>query len=133
MVYLGFERFAKPKCLRHMVPGQRVKRGYTVSEENWHRVAARADVAPEEPIRVQVGEEDIAIYNIDGSFHATSNICTHAYASMVDGFQEGEEIECPLHEGRFNIKTGEALCAPVTDALQVFEVKVEGEDIFVKV
>ena len=52
---------------------------------------------------------------------------------MVDGFQEGEEIECPLHEGRFNIKTGEALCAPVTDALKVFEVKVEDGDIFVQV
>jgi nitrite reductase/ring-hydroxylating ferredoxin subunit len=109
------------------------ERGTTVSEDNWHRVAAKADVATEEPIRVQVGEEDIAIYNLDGDLHATSNICTHAYASMVDGFQEGDEIECPLHEGRFSIKTGEALCAPVTDALKVFEVKVEGDDILVKV
>ena len=58
---------------------------------------------------------------------------TSCHASMVDGFQEGDEIECPLHEGRFNIKTGEALCAPVTDALKVFEVKVEGDDILVKV
>ena len=104
-----------------------------MSEENWHRVAAIGVVAPEDPIRVQVGEEDIAIYNVDGGFHATSNICTHAYASMVDGFQEGEEIECPLHEGRFNIKTGEALCAPVFDALKVFEVKLDGDDILVKV
>ena len=104
-----------------------------MSEGNWHRVAATGDVSEEEPIRVQVGEEDIAIYNVAGDFHATSNICTHAYASMVDGFQEGEEIECPLHEGRFNIKTGEALCAPVTDALKVFEVKVEDDDIFVQV
>ena len=104
-----------------------------MSEDNWHLVAAKADVAAEEPIRVQVGEEDIAIYNLDGDFYATSNICTHAYASMVDGFQEGDEIECPLHEGRFSIKTGEALCAPVTDALKVFEVKVEGDDILVKV
>ena len=111
----------------------RVERGKNVSEDNWHRVAAKGDVAPEEPIRVQVGEEDIAIYNVDGDFHATSNICTHAYASMVDGFQEGDEIECPLHEGRFNIRTGEALCAPVTDALKVFEIKLEGDDILVKV
>ena len=77
-----------------------------MSEGNWHRVATTGDVAEEEPIRVQVGEEDIAIYNVAGDFHATSNICTHAYASMVDGFQEGDEIECPLHDGRFNIKTG---------------------------
>lgn len=101
--------------------------------ENWHRVAAKGDVQPEEPIRVQIGEEDIAIFNIDGDIFATSNICTHAYASMVDGFQEGDEIECPLHEGRFNIKTGEALCAPVTDPLKTFEVRLEGDDIYVKV
>ena len=104
-----------------------------MSEENWHRVAATEDVIEEEPIRIQLGGEAIAVYNVSGAFHATSNICTHAYASMVDGFQEGEEIECPLHEGRFNIKTGEALCAPVTDALKVFEIKVEDGNIFVKV
>lgn len=101
--------------------------------ENWHRVAAKGDVRPEEPIRIQIGDEDIALYNIDGDIFATSNICTHAYASMCDGFQEGDEIECPLHEGRFNIRTGEALCAPVTDPLRTFEVRLEGDDIFVKV
>ena len=104
-----------------------------MSERKWHRVAAKSDVAKEEPIRVQVGDEDIAIYNVDGKIHATSNICTHAFASMVDGFQEGDEIECPLHEGRFNIKTGEALCAPVSEDLKVFKVKLEDEDIFVMV
>ena len=104
-----------------------------MSEENWHKAANKEDILEDEPIRVQIGEEDIAIYKIGNNYHATSNICTHAYASMVDGFQEGEEIECPLHEGRFNIKTGEALCAPVTDPLKIFEVKIEGEFIFVKV
>ena len=52
---------------------------------------------------------------------------------MADGFQDGEEIECPLHEGRFNIKTGEGLCAPIVDDLKTFEVKVEGGDVFVKI
>ena len=102
-------------------------------DKTWHRVAATDDISEDDPVRVQVGDEDIAIYNIEGEFYATSNICTHAYASMVDGFQEGDEIECPLHDGRFNIKTGEALCLPVTENLSIFEVKVEDGDIFVKV
>ena len=57
----------------------------------------------------------------------------HAFASMCDGYQEGEEIECPLHEGRFNIKTGEALCPPVSEALRVFEVKLESDKVLVKI
>jgi len=104
-----------------------------VSEDNWHRVAETSEIEPEERIRVQVGEEDIALFAIENEIYATSNICTHAYASMVDGFQEGAEIECPLHEGRFNIKTGEALCSPVTDNLKTFETKVEDGAVFVKV
>ncbi|MEC9152872.1 MAG: nitrite reductase (NAD(P)H) small subunit [Pseudomonadota bacterium] len=51
---------------------------------------------------------------------------------MADGFQEGREIECPLHEGRFDIKTGKALCAPVSEDLKTYEVKVENGNVFVK-
>lgn len=104
-----------------------------MTNENWHEVASADDVAPEAPIRVNVGDEEIALYNVDGEIFATSNICTHAFASMCDGYQEGDEIECPLHEGRFNIKTGEALCPPVSDALRVFEVKLEDGKVLVKV
>ena len=104
-----------------------------LSDGAWHRVAGADEVEPEEPKRVLIGDEEVALFNIDGSIFATSNICTHAFASLCDGFQEGEEIECPLHEGRFNIKTGKAMCAPVTDDLDTFEVKVEDGDVFVKV
>ena len=104
-----------------------------MSDEIWHEVANADDVAPEEPIKVQVGDENIALYHVDGEIYATSNICTHAFASMADGYQEGDEIECPLHEGRFNIKTGEALCPPVIEPLKTFPVKVEDGKVMVKV
>ena len=103
-----------------------------MTDDTWHSVADESAVMPDDPIKVQVGDEEIALYNVDGTIYATSNICTHAFASMVDGYQEGEEIECPLHEGRFNIKTGEALCAPVSEPLRTFEVKVEGGKVLVK-
>ena len=104
-----------------------------MTDDNWHPVANAADVAPEEPIKVQVGDEDIALYNVDGEYYATSNVCTHGFASMVDGFQEGDAIECPLHGGRFDIKSGRALCAPVTEDLRTFEVKVNDGRVYVKV
>ena len=104
-----------------------------MTDDNWHPVADADDIAPEEPIKVQIGDEEIALYNVGGEIHATSNICTHAFASMVDGFQEDDVIECPLHGGRFEIKSGKALCAPVTQDLQTFEVKVEDGKVYVKV
>ncbi len=103
-----------------------------MTEATWHSVAAKDDVAPDEPIKVEVGDTEIALFNVDGEIFATSNICTHAFASMVHGFQEGDEIECPLHEGRFSIKTGEALCPPVSEGLRTFEVKIEDGKVLVK-
>jgi naphthalene 1,2-dioxygenase system ferredoxin subunit len=104
-----------------------------MTDQTWHRVASAGDIQPDEPKKYKVAGEEIALYNVDGDIFCTSNICTHAYASMADGFQEGEEIVCPLHEGRFNIKTGEALCAPLVEDIQTFEVKIEDGDVLVKI
>jgi len=99
----------------------------------WHQVASAADIKPDEPIKVQIGDDDIALYNVDSEIFATANICTHAFASMADGFQEGDIIECPLHDGRFNIKTGKALCPPVEQDLKIYQTKVEDGTVFIKV
>ena len=103
-----------------------------VSDGTWHQVASVDDVKPDEPIKVDIGEDEVALYNVDGEIFATANICSHAFASLADGFQEGEQIECPLHDGRFNVKTGKALCPPVEDDLKTYETKVEDGAIFVK-
>ena len=104
-----------------------------MTDDNWHEVAEESGIVEEEPIRVYVGKDEIALFNVAGEIFATGNICTHAMASMHDGIQEGDVIECPLHDGRFNIKTGEALCPPVTEPLPTYEVKVENGKVFVKV
>ena len=99
----------------------------------WHKVAVKADVGEGEVIEVKVGEESIALYLIDGHYYATSNICTHAYALMHEGYVEGMTIECPLHQAIFDIQTGEALEGPVEDPLQTFPVKVDGDDVFLEI
>ena len=101
--------------------------------KEWHRVAKTDDVLEDEPKAVQVGNEYIAIYKIDGTFYATDDICTHEFASLAEGFIEGDVIECPLHAGQFHIPTGKAMSPPVTEDLRTFAVKVEGEDIYVEV
>ena len=68
-----------------------------------------------------------------GMFHATDNICSHEYAQLTDGWLENGCVECPLHAARFDVKSGKALCAPAEKDLDVFEIKVDGGDLLVKV
>ena len=71
-----------------------------MSDIEFHAVAKMGDLDEGEALQVIVGRKEIAIYNIDGEFYATDDICTHAYASLADGYVEGELIECPLATDR---------------------------------
>ncbi|MSO90988.1 MAG: non-heme iron oxygenase ferredoxin subunit [Acetobacteraceae bacterium] len=100
---------------------------------DWVRVAAAADVAEGSVLGVRVGERDVAVYHLPGGdFRASDNVCTHEYALLSDGWLEGGSIECPLHAGRFDVRTGKAMCAPVERGLEMFEVKIEGDAVMVK-
>jgi len=79
-----------------------------------------------------VGDRQIAIYNVDGELYATDNVCTHAFALLSDGWLDGDVIECPLHGGRFEVRTGKALGYPVEVDLKTYQVRVVGEDVQVK-
>jgi nitrite reductase/ring-hydroxylating ferredoxin subunit len=100
---------------------------------NWKQVAKTADVKPGETRRVFVEGIDIALCNLAGEFYAIDNICTHAYACLTDGYLEGDVLECPLHGGRFEIRSGRALGGIVTEDLRRFAVRVEGDAVFVSV
>jgi naphthalene 1,2-dioxygenase ferredoxin component len=100
--------------------------------ENWMTVADRASVGPDSVVAVKAGDLDIALYHIEGQFYATSNVCTHAHALLSDGWLDGDVIECPLHGGRFEVKTGKGLGAPITCDLKMFPVRAEGNAIQVK-
>jgi nitrite reductase/ring-hydroxylating ferredoxin subunit len=100
---------------------------------NWIAVADRSSLNVGTVTGVKAGELDVALYNIDGEIHATQNICTHALAFMSDGWLEGDIIECPLHGGRFEVKTGKGLGAPITCDLKVLPVRIEGNSVQVDV
>ena len=104
-----------------------------MAEAGWVRVAALGDVAENSAISVRVGDKDIALYHLPGGeFRATDNICTHEYAQLHEGWLENGEIECPLHAGKFDVRTGKATAAPSELAIDVFEVKVDGADLLLK-
>ena len=104
-----------------------------MSDIEFHSVAKTGDLDKGEAMQVIIGRKEIAIYNLDGEFYATDDICTHAYASLADGYVEGELIECPLHGGCFDIKTGKAMTPPVTEDLKKYELKIDGEQILIGV
>ena len=99
--------------------------------DQWIDVAASGTLPEGDVIGVDVGGKSIALYQIDGEVYATDTICTHGNARLCDGFIEGHEIECPLHQGKFDIRTGKALCAPLIDDIKTYPVRIEGNRVFV--
>ncbi len=97
----------------------------------WHRAATTTEVPLEDVIRVEIGSRAIALYNVEGRFYASDDACTHQRSRLSDGFVIDHVIECARHQGRFDIRTGRALGAPVSQGLVVYPVKVEGDSIFV--
>jgi 3-phenylpropionate/trans-cinnamate dioxygenase ferredoxin subunit len=99
----------------------------------WHAVANASELNDDEALGVRVGEVPIAIVRAGGALHAIHNVCTHQYALLSDGYVEDGCIECPLHQGRFELATGNAMGAPVTEPVKVYPIKVEGDKIMVDV
>lgn len=100
--------------------------------DNWTDAIARDAVPEGDVIAVKVAGKEIAVYEVEGEIYATDNLCTHGAARMSDGFLEGREIECPLHQGRFDVCTGQALCAPLTDNIRTYPVKIENLRVMLK-
>ena len=99
----------------------------------WIPVVSASEVPDGDVIAVAVDGRDLAVYKVDGSVYATDNLCTHGAARLSDGFLEGCEIECPLHQGRFDVCTGKALCAPLTIDLRTYPVKIEEGWVMAKI
>ncbi len=93
--------------------------------EHWQDVAGLDDFAASDAIAVSAGGRQIAIYLVSGTVFATDNACTHGAAQLCDGFLEGYEIECPHHQGRFDVRTGAATGAPATVALGTYPARLE--------
>jgi naphthalene 1,2-dioxygenase system ferredoxin subunit len=75
----------------------------------------------------------LAIYVVEGEYFATSDICTHGQASLSEGFLDGHLIECPLHQGLFDVRTGEPAGEPVTEPVRKYPTKVEDGVVYVEV
>lgn len=99
----------------------------------WRKVAKASAIAKGEMAGAKVGETEIAVYNVGGTFFATGNLGTHEFAFLSDGWLDGEVIECPFHQARFDVKTGKVLAAPACQDLNTYLTRVTGDDVEVQV
>ena len=104
-----------------------------MSNTEWTDAAAVDDVPEDDVVGMIVAGRDMALYNAGGEIFATDNICTHGHARLCEGFLDGHEIECPLHQGKFDVRTGQPTCAPVTEAIRSYPVKIEGGRVFLAI
>jgi nitrite reductase/ring-hydroxylating ferredoxin subunit len=99
------------------------------------KAARRDQVQPEKIIAVQVADQPVALYDVDGEVLATSDICPHAYCLLSENADivARDEVECSCHGSRFSIRTGENINPPASDPLKTYRVEVRDEDVFVDV
>ena len=100
---------------------------------NWIKTIETAAVDADGIASATANGQRIAVYAVDGAYFATSDICTHGQAFLSDGYLDGHLIECPLHQGLFDVRTGAPAGAPCTQPVRSFPVKVERGFVHIQV
>lgn len=91
---------------------------------DWIDIAAAADMAPGSHRTADVEGTAIAVFNVDGTYYAIEDLCSHAAATLSQGRVEGCEIVCPRHGARFSLISGAALSPPAWEPIATLRVRV---------
>ena len=95
-------------------------------------VAKTDDIPAGETRTCAVNGKELAVCNVGGTFYAIDDVCTHDGGPLGEGYLEGDQIECPRHGARFDVKTGKALKLPAVMPVNAYPVRVEGDDVQVE-
>ncbi len=104
----------------------------SIIPEGFVAIARVSDLAPGEMKFVAVDRERVVLANVKGAFYALRDACGHRNAPLSRGKLEGCVIECPLHFAQFDIRTGKLIDGPISADIPVYEVRVEGDAVYVK-
>jgi nitrite reductase/ring-hydroxylating ferredoxin subunit len=91
------------------------------------------EIAPGSAIKVESGDLVLAVYNVDGEYFVTDDLCTHGPGSLSEGYIDGDVVECNFHNGQFNIKTGEVVSPPCMIPIKTYPATVESGAVFIEV
>ena len=95
-------------------------------------LCSTADVAPGAAIKVETGDLVLAVYNVDGEYFCTDDLCTHGPGSLSEGYIDGDVVECNFHNGQFSIKTGEVVSPPCMVPIKTYKTVVEGDRVLIE-
>ena len=98
----------------------------------WLEVSDDTKVEVEDIIRFDHENKTYCIYRLEDGYYATDGVCTHENVHLEEGLVMDDEIECPMHQGIFKIKTGKAISPPSCEDLKTYQVKVENGKFFVR-
>ena len=99
----------------------------------WVKAAEVSEVPPGQKKQIDLDGVEVVLCNVNGEYCAIEDVCTHDGATLGNGRLRGEEISCPRHGARFNVKTGAALSMPAVVPVDTYPVKVEGNSILIEV
>ncbi len=99
---------------------------------NFTRVARLGEVPESGLLAVEVDGRQVVLARVDGEIHALDGVCTHAEALLAEGSLYEECLMCPVHGGEFDARTGEAMTLPVTEPLAIHDVRIDGDEIHVR-
>jgi nitrite reductase/ring-hydroxylating ferredoxin subunit len=97
------------------------------------KIAAVKEVLPGRAAAFTVEGERIALFNVDGTYYAIADTCTHASAPLSEGEVQGTKVTCPWHGAEFDLTTGTVLGPPAYEGVRSYKVVVEGDDIKVEI
>ena len=96
---------------------------------HWTPVCAFDDIDDEDVMRFDHAGKTYALYRVDNRVYATDGLCSHERVHLADGLVMEHVIECPKHNGRFDIRDGRALGAPVCVNLKTYPARVHGGQV----
>ena len=91
------------------------------------------EVKPGEMKQGKVGDKRVLVVNLNGEFHAIGDVCMHMGCSLSNGTLNGENVICPCHGSTYDVRTGSVVRGPAKKPEPTFEVKADGDRIFLKV
>jgi len=92
----------------------------------------KSDVSEVKAIKIEKNGLTLAVFNLNGEYYVTDDVCTHGPGSLSEGEINGDEVECDFHNGAFNIKTGEPTAPPCMIPLKTYKTHIESDEVTIE-
>ena len=96
-------------------------------------LCATNEVAAGTALKIEIEDLALAVFNLDGEFFVTDDLCTHGPGSLSEGYIDGDVVECNFHNGQFNIRTGEVVMPPCMIPMKTYPTSVENGKVVIEV